>query len=214
MRPIRADLWEARIDSPYPDLTTHAYLWTGGPAGNVLFYGTQTDADFDAIDELGGVAHQYLSHRDEAGPMLAAIALRFGARLHAPAAELLEIGQHAHVDVPVASRHVDANGIEVIPTPGHSPGSTSYLVPGVNGQSYLFTGDTIMLGADGDWVAGHIPPISEAGPLAASLRLLGTLRPDLVISSAFPSDTAVHVPGGTHWADCVAQARSRLAAVA
>jgi glyoxylase-like metal-dependent hydrolase (beta-lactamase superfamily II) len=214
MRPIRADLWEARVDDPYPGLTTHAYLWTGGPAGNVLFYGTQTDADFDAIGELGGVAHQYLSHRDEAGPMLAAIAQRFGARLHAPAAELLEIGQHAHIDVPVASRHVDANGIEVIPTPGHSPGSTSYLVHGVNGQSYLFTGDTIMLGADGDWVAGHIPPISEAGPLADSLRLLGTLRPDLVISSAFPSETAVHVPGGGHWADCVAQARSRLAAVA
>jgi glyoxylase-like metal-dependent hydrolase (beta-lactamase superfamily II) len=146
--------------------------------------------------------------------MLAAIAQRFGARLHAPAAELLEIGQHAHIDVPVASRHVDANGIEVIPTPGHSPGSTSYLVHGVNGQSYLFTGDTIMLGAEGDWVAGHIPPISEAGPLTDSLRLLGTLRPDLVISSAFPSETAVHVPGGGHWADCVAQARSRLAAVA
>jgi glyoxylase-like metal-dependent hydrolase (beta-lactamase superfamily II) len=214
MRPIRADLWETRVDSPFPGLTTHAYLWTGGADGNVLFYGTQTDADFDAIDELGGVAHQYLSHRDEAGLMLSAVRRRFGARLHAPAAELLEIGQYAHIDVPLASRHVDANGIEVIPTPGHSPGSTCYLVPGVNGQTYLFTGDTIMLGADGDWIAGHIPPISEAAPLAESLRLLGALRPDLVISSAFPSDTAVHVPGGAHWAECVAQARTRLAAVA
>jgi hydroxyacylglutathione hydrolase len=214
MRPIRADLWEARVDSPYPGLTTHAYLWTGGPDGNVLFYGTQTDADFDAFDELGGVAHQYLSHRDEAGPMLAAVQWRFGARLHAPAVELLDIGRHAHVDVPLASRHVDANGIEVIPTPGHSPGSTSYLVRGANGQTYLFTGDTIMLGADGNWVAGHIPPISEAEPLAASLRLLGTLRPDLVISSAFPSETAVHVPGGLHWAECTEAARSRLSLVA
>ncbi len=214
MRPIRTDLWEARVDRPYPGLTTHAYLWSGGPYGNVLFYGTQTDADFDAMEGLGGVAHQYLSHRDEAGSMLSRIQDRFGARLHAPAAELLEIGQHAQVHVPLASRHVDGNGIEVIPTPGHSPGSTSYLVPGANGQGYLFTGDTIMLGADGDWVAGHIPPISEAGPLADSLRLLGTLRPDLVISSAFPGETAVHVPGGGHWAECVQQACSRLAAVA
>jgi hydroxyacylglutathione hydrolase len=180
----------------------------------VLFYGSQTDADFDAIDDLGGVAHQYLSHRDEAGPMLSAIQRRFGSRLHAPAAELFEIGQHAHVDVPLASRHVDANGVEVIPTPGHSPGSTCYLVPGVSGQGYLFTGDTIMLGADGDWVAGHMPPISHAAPLEDSLRLLRSLRPDLVISSAFPSETAVHVPGGVHWAECVDQARSRLAAVA
>ena len=71
MRPIRADLWETRVDNPYPGLTTHAYLWTGGADGNVLFYGTQTDADFDQLEALGGVAHHYLSHRDEAGPMLA-----------------------------------------------------------------------------------------------------------------------------------------------
>ena len=214
MRPIRADLWETRVDEPYPGLTTHAYLWTGGPQGNVLFYGTQTEADFDDIDALGGAAHQYLSHRDEAGPMLARIRERFDSRLHAPAAELAEIGPHAHVDVPLASRHVDANGIEVIPTPGHSPGSTCYLVPGVNGQTYLFTGDTIMLGDDGTWVAGHIPPISQAGPLAESLQVLATLRPDLVISSAFPGTSAVHVPGGGHWNECVAQALTRLSAAA
>jgi hypothetical protein len=45
------------------------------------------------------------------------------------------------------------------------------------------------------------------------LRLLGTLKPDLVISSAFPSSTAVYAPG-TRWADCVEQAQTRLAAVA
>jgi hydroxyacylglutathione hydrolase len=211
MRQIHSDLWETRVDRPYPGLTTHAYLWTGGPDGTVLFYGTQTDAEFDELEALGGVAHQYLSHRDEAGPMLSRVHERFGARLHAPVIELLEIGQHAHVDVPLGSRHVDPNGIEVIPTPGHSPGSTCYLVPGVTGQTYLFTGDTIMLGADGSWVAGYIPPISDAAPLAESLQVLATLRPDLVISSAFPGETAVHVPGRLHWSECVEQAQARLA---
>ena len=213
MRPIRSDLWETRVDNPFPGLTTHAYLWTGGPNGNVLFYGTQTDADFDDIEALGGVAHHYLSHRDEAGPMLRTVADRFGARLHAPVAELVEIGQHAHVDVPLGSRHVDGNGIEVIPTPGHTPGSTCYLVPGANGQTYLFTGDTIFLGADGAWSAGYIPPISDAGPLEDSLRTLARLSPDLVISSAFPSDTAVHATRA-RWRECVEEARARLAAVA
>lgn len=208
MRPIRADLWEARVDSPFPGLTTHAYLWTGGAGGNVLFYGTLTDGDFEEFDALGGVAHQYLSHRDEAGPMLTRVAERFGAVLHAPAAELAEIGQHAHIDVPLGGRHVDGNGIEVIPTPGHSPGSTCYLVPGVNGQSYLFTGDTVFVSTEGTWQAGYLPPISDAEPLAASLRLLATLKPDLVISSAF-RESAVHVPGG-HWADDVAQAQAWL----
>jgi glyoxylase-like metal-dependent hydrolase (beta-lactamase superfamily II) len=213
MKPIRADLWETRIDNPFPGLTTHAYLWTGGPAGNVLFYGTATEDDFDGIDRLGGVSHQYLSHRDEAGAMLARLAARFGPRLHAPADELADIGAHAHVDVPLSSRHVDANGIEVIPTPGHTPGSTCYLVPGAYGQTYLFTGDTIFLGDDGIWTAGYIPPISDAATLADSLRTLATLTPDLVISSAFPSETAVHVTGGK-WADCVAEARERLSSSA
>jgi glyoxylase-like metal-dependent hydrolase (beta-lactamase superfamily II) len=213
MKPIRADLWETRIDNPFPGLTTHAYLWTGGPTGNVLFYGTATEHDFDGIEELGGVSHQYLSHRDEAGPMLARLAARFGARLHAPAAELADIGAHAHVDVPLSTRHVDSCGIEVIPTPGHTPGSTCYLVPGAYGQTYLFTGDTIFLGDDGVWTAGYIPPISDAATLADSLRTLATLRPDLVISSAIAGETAVHVSGGK-WADCVAQARERLSSSA
>lgn len=214
MRQIRTDLWETRQDSPFPGLTTHAYLWTGGPDGNVLFYSTQTDNDFAELRRLGGVAHQYLSHRDEAGPMLARIAGKFDARLHAPVAELVEIGRHAHIDVPLGSRHVDANGIEVIPTPGHSPGSTCYLVPGANGQSYLFTGDTIFLGEDGTWAAGYLPTISDAGPLDESLRILGGLHPDLVISSAFPSESGVQVPGPRRWARCAEQARERLAEVA
>lgn len=208
MRPIRSDLWETRVDSPFPGLTTHAYLWTGGPNGNVMFYGTLTDADFADIESLGGVAHHYLSHRDEAGPMVKRVAERFGAVLHAPAAELAEIGQHAHVDLPLGGRHVDSNGVEVIPTPGHSPGSTCYLVPGANGQTYLFTGDTVFVGDDGRWHAGYIPPISDAVSLAASLRLLATVKPDLVISSAF-RESAVHVPGG-RWADHVAQAQAGL----
>jgi glyoxylase-like metal-dependent hydrolase (beta-lactamase superfamily II) len=211
MRPIRSDLWETQVDSPFPGLTTHAYLWTGGPDGNVLFYGTQTDAEFDDIAALGGVAHHYLSHRDEAGPMVARVAQRFGARLHAPAAEISEIGRHARVDVPLATRHVDANDIEIIPTPGHTPGSTCYLVPGANGMQYLFTGDTMFVGQDGTWAPGYIPPISDAESLAGSLRVLATLRPDLVISSAFPSRSAVHVCVGTQWSDGVAQARSLLA---
>jgi glyoxylase-like metal-dependent hydrolase (beta-lactamase superfamily II) len=211
MRPIRSDLWETQVDSPFPGLTTHAYLWTGGPDGNVLLYGTQTAAEFDAIAALGGVAHHYLSHRDEAGPMVAEVGHRFGARLHAPAAEADDIGRHAHIAVPLSRRHVDANGIEVIPTPGHTPGSTCYLVPGANGRRYLFTGDTMFVGQDGTWAAGYIPPVSDAETLAASLLVLAPLRPDLVISSAFPSEGAVHVSSGSQWSDSVAQARSKLA---
>ena len=210
MRRISPDLWETQPDSPYPGVHTHAYLWTGGADGNVLFYSTVTDSDFDNIADLGGIAHHYLSHRDEAGPMLAAKAERFGARLHAPAAELFEIGQHAHVDVPLGSRHVDSNGVEVIPTPGHSPGSTCYLVPGADGRRYLFTGDTIIHTVTDGWAAGFITGISEASALATSLRLLATLTPDVVISSAYAGDEAVHAVAATDWPGCVAHALAGL----
>jgi hypothetical protein len=110
MTQIRDDLWQTRTESPFPGLTTHAYVWRG-PNGNILFYSPASDADFEAIQELGGVSAQYLSHLDEAGPMLARVADRFGSRLHAPAPELDAISRHARVDVPVeARRHVDETG--------------------------------------------------------------------------------------------------------
>ena len=210
MEKVLTDLWQTRTDSPFPGLTTHAFLWTGP---NALFYSTATDGDFDELDGLGGVSDQYLSHRDEAGPMLALIADHFDSSLHAPAAELLEIGQHAHVDVPLGSRHIDVNGVEVIPTPGHSPGSTCYMVDGAEG-SYLFTGDTLVLGDSGEWWAGYIPGIGDADALATSLRLLRTLSPDVVVSSAFQGDSAVHRIQQTRWADHVDQALEGLSVAA
>ncbi|WP_123028379.1 MBL fold metallo-hydrolase [Mycolicibacterium stellerae] len=208
MKKVLSDLWQTRTDSPFPGLTTHAFLWT---ARNTLFYSTATDADFAELESLGGISDQYLSHRDEAGPMLAKIADHFASSLHAPVAELLEIGQHAHVDVPVGSRHVDVNGIEVIPTPGHSPGSTCYLVNGAEG-SYLFTGDTIVLGDSGAWWAGYIPGIGDADALANSLQLLRTLSPDVVISSAFQGASAVHRIQSGRWKYHVDEALEGLTA--
>ena len=49
--------------------------------------------------------------------MLARIADQFDPSLPHPVAESLDIGQHSHVDVPLGSRHVDVNGVEVIPLP-------------------------------------------------------------------------------------------------
>ena len=209
MRQVLTDLWETGTDSPFPGLTTHAYLWT--PTRS-LFYSVAGDTDFEAIAELGGVADHYLSHRDEAGPMLARIADRFGARLHAPAAELDDIGQHARVDVPLSERHIDLNGVEVVPTPGHSPGSVCYQVRGAEG-TYLFTGDTLFVSDTGEWTAGFIPGISDADALVSSLDLLATLAPDVVISSAFQGDSAAHRIEPDGWPQRVHQAIHRLARV-
>ncbi|GAA1388747.1 MBL fold metallo-hydrolase [Pseudonocardia kongjuensis] len=184
LKQIRTDLWQTRPYSPMPGMTTHAYLWTGAPDGNVLFYSTGTEDDFDDLDTLGGIAHQYLTHEDEAGTVLPRIAEHFGARLHAPARERDAIARFATPHELFEQRHVDERGVEVIPTPGHTPGSTSFLVPGAGGESYLFAGDTVHRPEDGDWTAGYIPGVSDADELVASLRLLGTFEPDLVIYAA------------------------------
>ena len=207
---INDDLFQTRMDSPFPGLTTHAYLWRR-PQGNVLFYSPATDADFDAIDELGGVAAQYLSHLDEAGPNLARIADRFGSRLHAPAAELDTIEKHAHVDTQVAGRrYVDANDVEVIPTPGHSAGSSCYLVTGAGGTTYLFTGDTIFPAGDGTWATFLVPGRGDATQLTASVKLLSSVQPDIVISSAFAGDTALEAVDGRRWAQIIDQASASV----
>jgi glyoxylase-like metal-dependent hydrolase (beta-lactamase superfamily II) len=206
MTQIRNDLWQTRTESPFPGLTTHAYLWRG-PSGNILFYSPASDADFEAIEALGGVSAQYLSHLDEAGPMLARVADRFGSQLHAPAPELDAIGRHAHVDAPVDARqHVDVNGIDAIPTPGHSDGSTCYLVPGVDGEKYLFTGDTMFPAGDGTWSTFLVPGRGSAAALRSSLELLGTVQPDIAISSAFGGDTAIEAVAAQRWSECIDQA--------
>jgi hydroxyacylglutathione hydrolase len=203
---IRDDLWQTRTDSPFPGLTTRSYLWRG-PSGNMLFYSPATDVDFDAIAELGGVAAQYLSHLDEAGPNLAQIATRFGSRLHAPAAELAEIGRHAHVDVPIGDRrHIDGNGVDVIPTPGHSPGSTCYLVPGADGEDYLFTGDTMFPTGRGTWSTYLVPGRGDVAEMTASLATLRSVSPGLVISSAFGGDTAIERVENGRWIRCLDEA--------
>ncbi|BBY16034.1 MBL fold metallo-hydrolase [Mycolicibacterium litorale] len=207
---LKPDLFQTRTDSPFPGLTTHAYLWTGGANGNVLFYSTASDAEFDAIAELGGVADQYLSHLDEAGPMLGRIAGRFGSRLHAPAAESAEISRHAAIDVPLSVREVDVNGVEVIPTPGHSPGSCCFFVHGAAGARYLFTGDTLFPTERGTWSTFLPPGRGDADAMRSSIAVLADLQPDVVIPSAFAGPTAVHAVDGESWSRIVAQAMASV----
>ena len=141
-----------------------------------------------------------VSHQDEASPVLAQIAQRFGTRLHTPAPELDAIRRFAKPHVQFEHRHVDNHGVEVLPTPGHTPGSTCFLVPGADAFTYLFTGDTVFFADNGVWTAGFIPNVSDADALESSLKLLATLTPDLVISGA-----GAHPPGNTPWGPCAEQ---------
>ncbi len=60
MKQIFPDLWQTEVESPFPGLTTHAYLLTR-KQGNVLFYNTGHVHEIDAMAELGGVDWHFLS---------------------------------------------------------------------------------------------------------------------------------------------------------
>src|SRR5699024_1104051 len=77
MQQIDSDLWQSDAEYPFDNaLTTHAYLWTRA-TGNVLFYSTGHAREHEHMRKLGGLTHQYLSHRDEAGPPLTKIRAMF-----------------------------------------------------------------------------------------------------------------------------------------
>lgn len=211
MKQIQPDLWETEPESPAPGLHTHAYLWTAS-GGNVLFYNTTLEHELDDMADLGGVARQYLSHQDEIAPSLRTVKQRFGATLHCSAVEAGLVAETCPVDGVFKERREELDGFEVIPTPGHTPGSACFLVRSKHGPTYLFTGDSILRDAEGKWIAGHIPGYSDRDALAASLSGLADLTPDIVISSGFIGDTGVTELGERAWADCVDEALRALPA--
>jgi glyoxylase-like metal-dependent hydrolase (beta-lactamase superfamily II) len=184
MRQRYPDLWQTTPEHPFGDRTiTSAYLLTRSD-GNVLFYATKgTDEDCDQIERLGGIARQYLSHRDEVGPHLAALKQRFGPTIYCH-----KLDAAPPVDVAFEKREVHLGNIELIPTPGHTLGSTSFHVSSPTGRHYLFTGDSIFPKGDG-W--GTYVSRRERSTLASSLQLLRDLPVDVVFSSASQSEQSV-----------------------
>lgn len=188
MQAILPDLWETDVERPAPGLTTHAYLLTR-PQGNILFYNTSHDSAWPAIEKLGGVRWQLLSHQDEVGQSLQTVHQRFGARLGIHEQERQQAAQFREADLLFSESGEIIEGVNVIYTPGHTPGSVCFQVKGDQGLSYLFTGDTLYRAKGGHWRPGMIEGFSDRAQLQGSLQLLRSLSPDVVISSAFGGDS-------------------------
>lgn len=209
MRQIQPDLWETAVDSPFPGLTTHAYLLTRED-GNVLFYNTSELQELDGMAALGGVRYQYLSHLDELGDSINAIRARFGTRLGGHVREQAEFARIRPADVVFEEREFHLGNIEVIPVPGHTPGSTCFLVQSPQGKRYLFTGDTLYLSEGQRWKAGFIAGMSNREALIASLGVLRTLEPDVVLGSAFAGPDGFQEMPAASWAGRVDEALAGL----
>ncbi|MDE2965913.1 MAG: MBL fold metallo-hydrolase [Chloroflexota bacterium] len=208
MKQLTPDLWQTSRRQLLDGVYSHAYL-LAQPQGNLLIYslGEDQQDDLDAIEQLGGVAMQVLSHRDETGPALCQIRDRFSSRL-----AYHEADAHAISDVAEADLFLDPAGtdplleeIEVLHTPGHTPGSVSLRYESPHGKSYLFTGDTIVPNSGG-WATGVYPEIEGDAPsLVESLTHLRDQAADLIISSAYGGESGVVEITPDEWRDAVDQ---------
>jgi glyoxylase-like metal-dependent hydrolase (beta-lactamase superfamily II) len=181
MKQIYPDLWQTRAEHPFFGVTSHAYLLSRD-TGNVLLYSTGLPEEYEQIQKLGGITHQYLSHSDEAGPALAEIKKRFGSKLCCHRLEEPTVSRAAPVDCIFDKRETMPGNVEVIPTPGHTPGSVCFLAGAAEGKKYLFTGDTLFLDK-GAW-ATRVNAGGSKSDLEKSLMLLRDVKPDVVLSSA------------------------------
>jgi glyoxylase-like metal-dependent hydrolase (beta-lactamase superfamily II) len=204
MKQLYPDLWQTHSEHPFEGVNTHAYFLMRDQ-GNVLFYSTGQKKDLKHIWEMGGIECQLLSHRDEAGPPLEKIKNLYGSKLACHELEKPFITEYCPVEVLFRKRQNYLDGIEVIPTPGHTDGSVCFYFQSPFGKNYLFTGDTIFPKNDG-WGTYVMPAAGGSVPaLKASLKLLRLLQPDVVISSASVGHYALKEMSTSEWQDIVDQ---------
>jgi hypothetical protein len=143
--------------------------------GNVLVYGVRgLETGGPAVEDLGGVSRHYLNHRHEA----AFLPDRLAAPLFVHEKERDSVEAKAHVRGTFSRRHVLDGDLEVIPTPGHTPGATAYLWDSGE-HRFLFTGDTIYLDR-GEWVAAVLGS-SDRTSYLDSLELMRGLDFDVLV---------------------------------
>jgi glyoxylase-like metal-dependent hydrolase (beta-lactamase superfamily II) len=143
--------------------------------GNLLIYSVdELAAQLQSIGRRGRISRQYLNHRHEAeafpdgliGPLV----------VHEEAREA--VAAKAPVESTYSERHVLDDDFEVIPTPGHTHGSTCFLWRSEHGSA-LFTSDTIYL-SEGEWVVAVLES-SDRPRYIESLELIRQLDFDLLL---------------------------------
>jgi hypothetical protein len=126
------------------------------PAGNLLLTNFSGGVDvtpmFDAIEAAGGVSLQLLTDRRGASAMNNTITERFGAPLLCSEVEAVAL-QAKGINVGRAfeydEMHIE-DDLEVIPTPGLTPGGVSYLWHS-DMSEYLFLGELVFPAGDAGW---------------------------------------------------------------
>lgn len=210
MKQIYPDLWVTepeQLAPELPDLRLYAYLLVRA-TGNVLFCRCEHHADHQHIEELGGITHQYLTHWHEAAPGLARIKKMFDSKLACHRRAEAAVSKFSSVDVTFEMRDVHLGDIEVIPSPGHTPGSTCFRFKSPYGNTYLFAGDTVFP-SRGSWQAVAFEDGNKSD-LKDSLAMLRSVDPDVVLCGASVADVPFKAMSRAEWHAALEQAARSL----
>ena len=210
MRQIYPDLWVTepeRLTPDLPDLMVYGYLLVR-ETGNVLFCRSEHLEDRRHIQDLGGITRHYLTHWHEAAPGLARIKNMFGSKLVCHRLAEKTVSKFSPVDVTFEARDVHLGDIEVIPSPGHTAGSTCFCFKSPHGKTYLFAGDTIFP-SRGTWQA-FAAEDGNKSDLKESLAMLRSVEPDVVLCSAAVADVPFKATSRAPWHAALDQAARSL----
>lgn len=169
--------------APAKEKTPYTYF-VRRAGGNILFATKDDIAPFvDELQRLGGVERIFLGDRHHALPQTAALAKRFGAELCASQIEAkaliasgIAVGRTLSYE-----RTKFAADLEIIPTPGHTPGAFSYLWSN-GGRKFLFIGDTLVP-VEGTWQ--YWVPKSRRDQMLRTVQALAALEFHVILSNSF-----------------------------
>jgi metallo-beta-lactamase superfamily protein len=159
-------------------LEIRAYLLEREQGNLLLYRSAGLERDREEIERLGGVWRQYLNHRHEAAAPNDWVSETFGAPLHVHEDDAAGAAESASVAETFGERHLVGEDFEVIPTPGHTEGATTYLWDSGE-HRVLFTGDTVSV-FDGEWSAAVLES-SDRAPYIESLELIRELDFDVLV---------------------------------
>jgi glyoxylase-like metal-dependent hydrolase (beta-lactamase superfamily II) len=157
---------------------------------------------------ISAASHQYLTHWHEAAPGLARIKEMFGSKLVCHRLAEPTVSKFGSVDITFETRDVHLSDIEVIPTPGHTPGSTCFCFKSPHGKTYLFAGDTIFP-SRGSWQAVVFED-GNTSELRKSLAMMSDLEPDVVLCGASVADVPFKAMSPAEWHAALVQASRSL----
>jgi glyoxylase-like metal-dependent hydrolase (beta-lactamase superfamily II) len=157
-----------------PGLDVRAFGLRRDP-GSLLIYSVRgLDADPPMFEDLAPISRQYLNHWHQA----AFISDRVDPPLFVHENERSSVAESRPVEQTFSKRHMLDEDFEVIPTPGHTSGATSFLWE-TEEHRLLFTGDTIYLD-EGEWGAVVLDE-SDRGVYIESLELIRELDFDVLV---------------------------------